>query len=355
MSWIARGSKCFPPNVHVVHSVHAPVFWLWWVDKATKLNWPFGCDRIIRTVRSHGYDNDGLLTGAGDETITRDPGDGLITGSTVGGVTTAMSYDSFGEPRTDTITDGATNLYSIGYMRDNLGRITQKTETVNGTTNTWLYGYDGDGRLNAVTENGLPVASYGYDQNGNRVSVNAAIIASYDNQDRLLTFGSNSYTYNANGELLTKTNSIGTTSYTWDALGNLLGVNLPSGEDIAYIYDGQNRVVGKEVNGTLTEGFLYDGQLEPIAELDGNGNVVEQFVYGARPNVPDYIIKGSVKYKVIADQVGSPVLIVNASTGATAEQISYEPGATCPPTAILDPSSSGLRTGCTLPTPDTRS
>ncbi|HKU17928.1 MAG TPA: RHS repeat-associated core domain-containing protein [Candidatus Saccharimonadales bacterium] len=275
-------------------------------------------------MRSHGYDNDGLLTGAGDETITSDPGDGLITGSTLGGVNSALTYDGFGEPQTDTVTNGATNLYSVGYTRDNLGRITQKIETVNGTTTTWLYGYDADGRLNAVTENGLPVASYGYDQNGNRVSVNAAIIASYDNQDRLLTFGSNSYSYNANGELLTKANSTGTTSYTWDALGNLLGAKLPSGTAITYLYDGQNRLVGKQVNGKLTEGFLYDGQLEPVAELDGSGNVVEQFVYGSRPNVPDYIIKGGAEYKVISDQVGSPVLIVNASTGAIAEQISYD-------------------------------
>lgn len=110
----------------------------------------------------------------------------------------------------------------------------------------------------------------------------------------------------------------------WDALGNLLGVKLPSGQSITYIYDGQDRLVGKEVNGKLTEGFLYDGQLEPVAMLDSSGNVIEQFVYGTRPNVPDYIIKGGVEYKVIADQVGSPVLIVNASTGAIAEQISYD-------------------------------
>ena len=91
-----------------------------------------------------------------------------------------------------------------------------------------------------------------------------------------------------------------------------------------YLYDGQNRLVGKEVNGTLTEGFLYDGQLEPVAEVDGSGNIVEQFVYGTRPNVPDYILKGGVEYRVISDQVGSPVLIVNASTGAIAKQISYD-------------------------------
>ena len=125
-------------------------------------------------------------------------------------------------------------------------------------------------------------------------------------------------------ERMTKTNPSGTTSYTWDALGNLLEVKLPNGEDISYVYDGQNRLVGKEVNGTLVQGFLYGGQLEPVAELDGSGNIVEQFVYGTRPNVPDYIIKAGEMYRVISNQVGSPVLIVNASTGAIAEQISYD-------------------------------
>ena len=47
--------------------------------------------------------------------------------------------------------------------------------------------------------------------------------------------GNNSYTYNANGERLIKTNSTGTTSYMWDALGNLLGVKLPNGTDITYL------------------------------------------------------------------------------------------------------------------------
>ena len=107
------------------------------------------------------------------------------------------------------------------------------------------------------------------------------------------------------------------------ALGNLTDVNMGS-KHIHYLYDGQNRLVGKEVNGVLTEGFLYDRQLEPVAELGGSGNIVEQFVYGARQNVPDYIVKGGVEYEVITDQAGSPELIVDASTGAIAEQISYD-------------------------------
>ena len=115
----------------------------------------------------------------------------------------------------------------------------------------------------------------------------------------------------------------GTLRYAYNALGDLTDVTLGS-KQIHYLYDGQNRLVGKEVNGKLTEGFLYDGQLEPVAELDGSGNIVEQFVYGTRPNVPDYILTAGEVYRVISNQVGSPVLIVNASTGAIAEQISYD-------------------------------
>ena len=57
---------------------------------------------------------------------------------------------------------------------------------------------------------------------------------------------------------------------------------------------------------------------------DATGQIVEQFVYGTRPNVPDYILTAGEVYRVIANQVGGPVLIVNASTGAIAEQISYD-------------------------------
>ena len=59
--------------------------------------------------------------------------------------------------------------------------------------------------------------------------------------------------------------------------------------------------MGKEVNGVLVEGFLYDGQLEPVAELDGSGNIVEQFVYGTRANVPDYILTTGQVYRVISN------------------------------------------------------
>jgi hypothetical protein len=59
--------------------------------------------------------------------------------------------------------------------------------------------------------------------------------------------------------------------YRYDELGNLLSVTLPGDIAIDYLIDGRNRRVGKKVNGQLVQGFLYADQLNPIAELDGEG------------------------------------------------------------------------------------
>ena len=78
------------------------------------------------------------------------------------------------------------------------------------------------------------------------------------------------------------------------------------------------------VSGSWEASVLYADGIHPIAELDGQGNVVETFVYGTRPNVPDLMIKGGVAYRIISDQLGSPVEVINTATGAVVEQITYD-------------------------------
>jgi hypothetical protein len=86
-------------------------------------------------------------------------------------------------------------------------------------------------------------------------------------------------------------------------LGNLMEVELPDGTLIEYVIDGRNRRVGKKVDGNLVQGFLYDDQLNPVAEFDSLGNVVSRFVYGSKANLPDYIIQGS---DTLPGDLGSP-------------------------------------------------
>jgi len=272
---------------------------------------------------SFGYDPDGLLTTAGSLAIAYDADNGLRTGSTLGSVTDSLTYTALGEPATYSASYTSTGIYSAVYTRDALGRISQKVETIGGTASTYGYGYDTAGRLTAVTKDAVSAGAYSYDANGNRTASNG-VSASYDAQDRLTSYGSASYSYTANGELLSKTVSAQTTSYQYDALGNLLQVTLPSGTAIDYLVDGENRRIGKKVNGTLTQGFLYQGALRPIAELDGSNAVVSRFVYATHANVPDYLIKGGVTYRIITDQVGSPRLVVNVANGAVAQRIDYD-------------------------------
>ncbi len=107
-------------------------------------------------------------------------------------------------------------------------------------------------------------------------------------------YGSATYSYTANGELASKTVGTQTTRYTYDVLGNLLGVDLPDGRVLTYAQDASNRRIAKQINGVLTQGLLYQGQLRPVAELDAAGNTVSCFIYATRANVPDYLVKAGV-------------------------------------------------------------
>ena len=271
------------------------------------------------------YDNDGLLTGAGDLTISRNAQNGLITGATLGSVNDTRGYNTFGEVVDYRASYNASEIFSTQFARDNLGRITEKTETVDGATHVYNYEYDATGRLISVKKDSAIISEYTYDSNGNRLSHNT-VTGTYDARDRLITSGNNSYTYTPNGELLTRTDTSTneTTTYTYDVLGNLVSVTLPDGKQIGYVIDGRNRRIGKKVNGTLVQGFLYQDYLKPIVELDGSNGIVSRFVYAGGVNVPTYMIKNGVTYRFIKDHLGSPRLVVNTATGEILQRMDYD-------------------------------
>jgi RHS repeat-associated protein len=174
---------------------------------------------------------------------------------------------------------------------------------------------------------------YGYDGDDNRTTFTSAggtVNPSYDVQDRLGTYGPASYAFTANGELVSKTVGSQLTTYTYDALGNLLNVTLPvalpdGAQTIDYIVDGQNRSVGRLVNGSLSQGWLYQDQLRPVAQLDGSGtNVVARFVYGSKANVPDYMVTSGGTYRILSDHLGSPRAVVDVSSGNLIETINFD-------------------------------
>jgi RHS repeat-associated protein len=274
------------------------------------------------------YDGDGLLVGVGDLAIQRSAAHGLLTGATLGGITDSWAYDGFGQPSSATSAFGPTVLFQAAYTRDGIGRIVAIDETVAGENSTWAFNYDASGRLEEVVRDASVFAAFEYDANSNRISVVAptgVLTGTYDSQDRLLEYGGAVYAFTADGELERKILGQDTTLYHYDELSNLLGVTLPDGSEIQYLIDGQNRRIAKIVNGVLVQGFLYESEIDPVAELDGDGNVVSRFVYGTESHVPDYMVRDGVTYRLISDHQGSVRLVVNAETGDVAQRIDYDP------------------------------
>jgi RHS repeat-associated protein len=272
------------------------------------------------------YDADNAPIRAGALTLGYQPATGLLATTAVGAINDSYGYNAFGELQSYRANVGATPLFQTGYARDSLGRITTLTETITNTTNLYLYGYDAAGRLATVIRNGAQIASYSYDANGNRTNTSdsrGTFPGSYDNQDRLLSYGSATYSYSANGELQSKTDSGQKTEYSYDEFGNLTRVALPTGEVITYLIDGKDRRVGKQVNGVLQKGWLYEDQLRPVAELDGSGAVVSRFVYATRVNVPDYMVKGGITYRLVLDHLGSVRLVVDPQ-GRVVQRLDYD-------------------------------
>ncbi len=271
------------------------------------------------------FDPDSLLLSANGLTLTRDPDSGRITSSTGGNVVETRSYSEYGELSALATTVSGSPLLSFSYVRDDLGRITEKTE--NGVVTA--YGYDAAGRLTTVTEDGDLVESYAYDPNGNRISsLNASgtFAATVDDQDRLESYGNLVFSYTLNGELLNKTNAATNESWDheYDAVGNLREVVLPNGDIVSYLVDGQGRRVGKLYNGVLERAWLWRGALQPVAELDGAGNVVARFVYAEGVNVPELMVTATATYRLVKDHLGSVRQVVDVASSVIAQEIAYD-------------------------------
>jgi len=273
------------------------------------------------------YDADGRTVGAGDLQITLDPSSGLVSDTVLDGIVDRRLYNGFGELVGYEARYAGAMLYAATYTRDARGRIVMLDETVESDHDVFTYDYDTAGRLAGVTRNGDLSASYTYDANGNRLTrtTTAGIEASvYDDQDRLRSRGDTTYGYTANGELATRTTGSGVTTFAYDGAGQLRGVTLPGGTTVAYAVDGMSHRIARRRDGMLTGAYLWQEDLKPAGELDGNGTLRQRYVYGQNRSAPDYLITPSARYRVLTDHHGSPRLVVDASTGEIVQRMDYD-------------------------------
>jgi len=146
----------------------------------TSLTYPNG-----KTV-TRSYDAAGQLASVTDwfgktTSFGHDPDANLTTEAYPNGVKTAASFDKADQVASITDTNGATNLASFTYTRDNLGQVTSDTPT--GTTGTaQTYGYTPLNQLASLNK-----SPYGYDNADNLVKLADGTTQAFDAANELMS------------------------------------------------------------------------------------------------------------------------------------------------------------------------
>ncbi len=275
-------------------------------------------------VTSHGingaplaiqYDDDSVLLGVGPVSLTRVPATGQLASVGVGSVVTSVAFNGYGEASSRSVP----SLYSEALTYDAAGRIVLVDEVVEGVASQFVYTNDSQGRLTSVSVNGGSATTWTYSSHGNRLTENG-VPSTYDAQDRLLSRGVTTYTWDAMGSRLSMTSGGQTTQYVHEGRA-LKSVTLPDRTVLGYEYDGRQRRVARTRNGVVTARWVYDGQYRVVAEVDAAGAVITRFVYASEGHSPDAMVRNGVTYAYVKNHLGTVKLVVNEATGAVAQRI----------------------------------
>jgi RHS repeat-associated protein len=261
-------------------------------------------------------DDDGLLTGYGPFTITRNGPVGAPSRIADAALDLALGYDAVGRESTRTLKVAGGQAYALALTRDAAGRITRRVETVGAATTTYDYAYTADGQLETVKDGATTLESYAYDANGNRRV--AGSTTTYDVGDVLQSRAGTAYTFDQAGFL---TGRAGAT-FAYSDAGELLQATV-GGTTVSYAYDSAGRRTARIEGGQRTR-YLYGDPARPLlvtGSLDPSGRLT---TYSYGPDDRLFALRrGGATYYVGTDQVGTPKVVVDAA-GAIVKTLVYD-------------------------------
>jgi RHS repeat-associated protein len=235
-------------------------------------------------------------------------------------VTTNYSYDKLSRLLSVLHQAGASTIDGATYTLDAAGNRTAKTDQLAGVTSN--YGYDSIYELTQVTQAANTTESYSYDPAGNRLSSLGASPYAVNVSNELTSTPNVMYTYDANGNTLSKNDSTGITAYTWDFENRLSSVILPgSGGTVTFKYDPFGRRIYKS-SSSGTSIYAYDGD-NLIEETNSSGAVVARYSQGLNIDEPLAMLRSSATSYYQADGLGSVTSLTNAA-GAVAQTYTYD-------------------------------
>ncbi len=235
-------------------------------------------------------------------------------------VTTTYGYDTLSRLLNVTHKKGTTTLDGATYTVDSAGNRLSRTPLPSGTASN--YGYDAIYELTGVTQGHSTTESYTYDAVGNRLSALKNTGWMYNSANELTSRPSFTYTYDNNGNTLTKVSGSSTTTYAWDFENRLTSVTLPgTGGTVSFKYDPFGRRIYKS-SSSSTSIFAYDGD-NLIEETNSSGTVVARYAQTQNIDEPLAMLRSAATSYYQVDGLGSVTSLSNAA-GSIANTYTYD-------------------------------
>jgi RHS repeat-associated protein len=169
-----------------------------------------------------------------------------------------------------------------------------------------------------VTQGTTSTEAYTFDPVGNRLSSLAVPSYTINNSNEVIAAGSSSsYTYDNDGNTLSKTDSTGTTTFTWDFENRLTSVHPPGQTTVTFKYDPFGRRIQKG-----TSVYLYNGA-NLIEEVDTGTNIVARYVFGTGIDEPLAAYRGAMWEFYQADGLGS-ITSLSTNPGTVSDSFVYD-------------------------------
>ena len=300
------------------------------------------------STTSYGYDDDSRLStvtvGSGTTGYTYDAAGRLTATAYPNGWSEQRSYDA-----ADRLTDiksvnGQNTLAHAAYTRDAVGNPT----TIVRDSATESYSYDSADRVTGACYGG-PIATcptgslitYAYDKVGNRTSqtkFGTTTTYSYDAADELTssTSGGNTtaYTYDNDGQQTGE----GSRTFSYDLAGHLTSVADNGVTTASFTYDGNGNRLTKTAGSTTTTYWWDENNDLPMLSLEQQGgSTLRSYQYG---NSLISMISGGSSYYFHHDNVDSTAAVTKGD-GNTEWTYTYTPYGEARQITKVDPNAPG--------------
>ncbi len=291
------------------------------IGQVDTITYPTGF-AVKRNYNAYGYllSVNNAVSGAPYWTADVVDDEGRIVQETLGnGLSTIHQYNAL-TGRLEAIVSGPNadgSIQNLGFTYDSLGNLSSRSDYVMNWTESFTY--DALNRITGVT--GPANKTYAYDVIGNitnKSDVGAYTYADPAHVHAVTQAGANSYTYDADGNMLTGAGR----TLTWTSFGKPASISTANAFTSTG-YDANHKRISKTdtVSGAVT--LYVDGSFEQVTQAG-----VTKFTHyirggsGVAAIVEQVATVTTTKY-VLKDQLGSMNVITDA-TGAVLERLSYD-------------------------------